>query len=32
MRRILILEPEIKFFEPIDKHCSPWIKKKIWYR
>ena len=28
MRRILILKPEIKFFEPIDKHCSPWIKKK----
>ena len=28
MRRILILEPEIKYFEPIDKACSPWITRK----
>jgi len=27
-RKILILEPEIKYFEPIDKACSPWITRK----
>ena len=28
IRKILILEPEIKYFEPIDKKCSPWITRK----